>query len=529
MHIAFHLPFPPSRHFRLSPNSLLALALAFGSSALASLILTPRVARACVRRGIYGHVRPRAEGGQRIVPRLGGVAVFASSLAGALCTLALGAFVPGALPPVSPGFSVGLALAGGLLFGAGLTDDFLDLSPRVKLALQCTAALLAWVAGFRIEQVTFGGTGTLGWMSLPLTVLWVVGVTNAFNLIDGLDGLATGVALVALGTTFALALALGNTEVTLACAALGGALLGFLRYNIRPALIFLGDSGSLFVGFMLAILSVHGSTKSATAVLTVVPLLVLALPLLDVVLAILRRWLRGIPVFGADERHLHHRLVAIGLTHTRAAVLLLLVAAGMASLALALALAPSAMVAGIAGAGAGASVLLILFGIKRLGYHEFVEAAAAVAHGASRVRHAIRDRIHARDVAQLLARADALAHIHAILQDNAEVQGFLWMGICRESSGAGSRAALPRLHARGALRMDYPLSAGSDEDPLVLRAWCAPREDGTFADTGRPLALLARAVERRLADLPAPGHMPAPETAEITIAPSARLPRALLP
>jgi UDP-GlcNAc:undecaprenyl-phosphate GlcNAc-1-phosphate transferase len=508
---------------------LLAVALAFGSSALASLLLTPRVARACVKRGIYGHVRPRAHGQQRIVPRLGGVAVFASALVGALCTLALGVFLPGELPSGSLGFSAGLALAGGLLFGAGLADDFLNLSPRGKLALQCTAALLAWVAGFRIEQVTFGVTETLGWMSLPLTVLWVVGVTNAFNLIDGLDGLATGVALVALGTTFALALALGNTEVTLACAVLGGALLGFLPFNMRPALIFLGDSGSLFVGFMLAILSVRGSTKSATAVLTVVPLLVLALPLLDVVLAILRRWLRGTPAFGADERHLHHRLVAIGLTHTRAAVLLFLVAAGMASLALALALAPSAMVAGIAVAGAGASIVLLLFGIKRLGYHEFVEAAAAVAHGASRVRHAIRDSIHARDVAQLLVWAETLAHIDAILQDNAEAQGFLWMGICQESSGAGSRAVLPRRHARGALRMDYPLSGGSDEDPLMLRAWCAPREDGTFADAGRTLTLLARAVERRLADLSASGHTPAPATAEFTIAPLTRLPSALLP
>ena len=478
---------------------MLALALAFGSSALASLFLTPWIVRACVRRGIYGHARPRADGEQRVVPRLGGVAVFASSLVGVLCTLALGALVPGALPPVSMGFSAGLALAGGLLFGAGLADDFRNLSPRAKLALQCAAALLAWAAGFRIEQVTLGATGTLGWMSLPLTVFWIVGVTNAFNLIDGLDGLATGVALVALATTFALALALGNTEVTVACAVLGGALLGFLRYNMRPALIFLGDSGSLFVGFMLAVLSVHGSTKSATAVLTVVPLLVLALPLLDVVLAIFRRWLRGTPVFGADERHLHHRLVAIGLTHTRAAVLLFLVAAGMASLALALALAPSAMVAGIAGAGTAASVLLFLFGMKRLGYHEFVEAAAAVAHGASRVRHTIRERIHARDVAQLLALAETMEHVDAILQDNAEVQGFLWMGLCRESSGVGSRAVLPRHHARGALRMDYPLSGGTADDPLMLRVWCAPRKDGTFAEVGRTVPMLARAVEHRLA------------------------------
>ncbi|HYW09386.1 MAG TPA: MraY family glycosyltransferase [Longimicrobium sp.] len=465
------------------------------------------------------------------MPRLGGVAVFASSLVGVLCTLVLSAFVPGAVPPVSVGFAAGLAAAGGALFGAGLADDFLNLPPRAKLALQCAAALLAWAAGFRIEEVAFGATGTLGWMSLPLTVLWVVGVTNAFNLIDGLDGLATGVALVALSTTLALALALGNTEVTVACAVLGGALLGFLPFNMRPALIFLGDSGSMFVGFVLAVLSVHGSIKSATAVLTVVPLLVLALPLLDVTLAILRRWLRGTPVFGADERHLHHRLVAIGLTHTRAAVLLLLVAALMASLALAVALAPSARVAGIAGAGTGACVLLLLFGIKRLGYHEFVEAAAAVTHGASRFRRTIRDRIHARDVAQLLSHAETLEHVHAILHDNSRVQGFLWMGLCRESSGMGSRATLPPEQMRRALRVDYPLAGGSAADPFVLRVWYAPCESGTFPEIGRTLTILAHAIEQRVARPSAPLHPPppAPEAAEIVRVHPACPPRAAAP
>src|SRR5690606_28021343 len=162
----------------------------------------------------------------------------------------------------------------------------------------------------------------LGWMALPVTLLWIVGVTNAFNLIDGLDGLATGIALVALGTTAIAAVLLGNPEVLVVCLALTGALIGFLRYNFNPARIFLGDSGSLFIGFLLAVLSVHGSMKSATAVLILVPLSALALPLLDTFLAIGRRRLRGGPLSRADSRHIHHPLLAIEFTHRTSVILL---------------------------------------------------------------------------------------------------------------------------------------------------------------------------------------------------------------
>ncbi|MBW3570473.1 MAG: undecaprenyl/decaprenyl-phosphate alpha-N-acetylglucosaminyl 1-phosphate transferase [Gemmatimonadetes bacterium] len=480
----------------------------FAIAAVAALLVTPAVVRVVTAHGVYGHVRPGADPAAPRVPRLGGIAVCLAT------TAALGAAV--LMPDRAAGasenaFLAGTLLAGWLIFAAGLLDDLYDLSPVTKLLAQCLAALVAYGVGFRIEQVSFGGISVqVGVLSLLLTVLWIVGVVNAFNLIDGLDGLATGIGLVALGSTFVVAWMLGNTEVALVCAALGGALLGFLRYNFRPARIFLGDSGSQFVGFMVAVLSVHGSTKSATAVLAAVPLLILALPLLDTLLSILRRWLRGKPVFGADERHLHHRLLAVGLTHVRAVVLLYVLAAGMAVLGVVLAFGPARMVTVSALAGAGVSVALLLFAIKRLGYHEFVEAGSVVTSGMRRVRQSIRDQIHARDVAQVLARAESMVHLQAILHDNAGALGLLYATVCRESSPEGRRAELPADVAARAWKLDWPVDAGS-ADPCVLRLWADAPDDLGMLTADRTARILATAVREWMAGPPPAPPRPRPD------------------
>jgi UDP-GlcNAc:undecaprenyl-phosphate/decaprenyl-phosphate GlcNAc-1-phosphate transferase len=396
--------------------------------------------------------------------------------------------------------------AGWLLFAAGLADDLVDLRPVTKLAAQSAAAVVAYGFGFRVEEITFGGaTVELGVLALPLTLLWIVGVTNAFNLIDGLDGLATGIALVALGSTLGVSLLLGNAEVAIVCTALGGALLGFLRYNFRPARIFLGDSGSMFVGFMLAVLSVHGSTKSATAVLVTVPLLVVALPLLDTALAIVRRWLRGRPVFGADERHLHHRLVAAGMTHVRAVVSLYVLAAGLAGLGVVLAFGPPAVVVMSSALGGAAILALLLFAIRRLGYHEFVEAGAVVASGLRRLRHSIRDQIHARDVAEVIARAESLEAVQAILRDSAGALGLLHLTVCREGSPEGGRPLLPDGGAAAAWKLECPVGPASHEDDgelLVMRLWTLAPDDLRLLTADRTARVLAAAVRAWLAAAP---------------------------
>lgn len=459
---------------------------------VAALLVTPAVVRVVTTRGVYGHTRTLDPEAPRI-PRLGGIAVCLATTA----ALGVATLFPGRAswgPSAEDTFLLGVLLAGWIIFLAGLLDDLYDLRPTTKLLAQCLAALVAYGMGFRIEALSFGPVSLqIGWLSLALTVLWIVAVVNAFNLIDGLDGLATGIALVALGSTFVVAWMLGNPEVAVVCAALGGALLGFLRYNFRPARIFLGDSGSQFIGFMLAVLSVHGSTKSATAVLAAVPLLVLALPLMDTLFSIVRRWLRGKPVFGADERHLHHRLLAIGLTHVRAVVLLYVLAAALAVLGMVLAFGPPTTVAATALGGAAVIVALLLFAIKRLGYHEFVEAGIVVTAGVSRVRQSIRDQIHARDVAHVLAYAESLAHVQAILQDNAAPLGLLYASVCRESSAEGARRDLPAEVAARAWRLDWPVEQGAS-DPLVLRLWAEAPDDLGMLTADRTARVLASAV-----------------------------------
>jgi UDP-GlcNAc:undecaprenyl-phosphate GlcNAc-1-phosphate transferase len=178
--------------------------------------------------------------------------------------------------------------------------------------------------GFRIEALAnpFGDPIALGWISLPFTLLWMVGVVNALNLIDGLDGLAGGVAFVAVTITFLVSLQRGHPLMMLFSAALAGSIVGFLFYNFNPASIFMGDTGSMFLGFVLAATAVETNQKASTAVAVIIPTVALGLPIMDTLLAIGRRAWRGRPLFQADKEHIHHRLLARGLSHRQAVLVL---------------------------------------------------------------------------------------------------------------------------------------------------------------------------------------------------------------
>jgi UDP-GlcNAc:undecaprenyl-phosphate/decaprenyl-phosphate GlcNAc-1-phosphate transferase len=191
--------------------------------------------------------------------------------------------------------------------------------------VQLVLALGLYVLGFRIELIAnpFGPAVPLGLLSLPFTVLWVVGVINALNLIDGLDGLAGGVAFFGVGTNFILALSRGDVLLCLVMAALAGAILGFLVFNFNPASIFMGDTGSMFLGFVLAAVSIKTSAKSGTAVAMLVPVMALGLPIMDTLLAMVRRTMMGRPMFSADREHIHHRLMSRMVLSHRGAVLML--------------------------------------------------------------------------------------------------------------------------------------------------------------------------------------------------------------
>ena len=393
------------------------------SGALA-LLVTPMVIRLAARLQLYD--RP---GGRRIhaapVPRLGGVAVFVGTVV-ALTVAAL-------RTPLSSGqqrLLLAIFLGGGSLFLAGLVDDLRGLRPSVKLGVECGAALMVCLLGLEIDVIGLGSAGTVatGHLAIPLTVLWIVGVTNAFNLIDGLDGLATGIALVALGTVLVTAHMFGSPAVMIAAAALLGGLLGFGRYNLPPARIFLGDSGSLFVGFFLAVLSVEASIKSTTVVLVIVPLCALALPLIDMTLAIARRWLRGSSIFSADARHIHHRLLALGLRPGTVLAILLLAAAAFAVVAVLVVVAPQQAQLAVGLAGGILVLALALIGIRRLKYHEFHEAKSAVLD-VLHARQAVHERICAHEATDRLRDARTLTQVNAIMRDSATELGFLRMEV----------------------------------------------------------------------------------------------------
>ncbi|HEV2136891.1 MAG TPA: MraY family glycosyltransferase [Terracidiphilus sp.] len=269
-----------------------------------------------------------------------------------------------------------LAPAALLIFATGFIDDLWGLRPWQKLIGEIGAALMVYWAGVRVQD--FAGHHLLSWLQLPLTVLWLVACTNAVNLIDGVDGLAAGVGLFATCTILFAALLQNNVALAIATAPLAGSLLGFLRYNFNPATIFLGDCGSLLIGFLLGCYGVLWSDKAATMLGMTAPLMALSIPLLDTSLAIARRFLRRRPVFTADRGHIHHRLLDRGLTPRRVALILYAFSAlgAMSSL-----LMMNKHVSGF---------VIILFcaitwmGVQHLGYVEFGTAGRMFLDGAFR-------------------------------------------------------------------------------------------------------------------------------------------------
>lgn len=248
------------------------------------------------------------------IPRLGGLAIFFAFMINALIWT-----------PLNAEF-IGIFIAGSLILVCGIVDDTKPISAKYKLAVQIMAAAIVIYSGVRIEFFTFPFTSTgmiyLGVFSIPVTLLWIVGITNAVNLMDGLDGLAAGLATIASISLSIIAFINGQTVVALLLMSLAGGTLGFLPYNFNPARIFMGDTGSLFIGFILAAISVEGVIKSATAVAIIIPVLVLGVPVFDTAFAIIRRSINGQPIHVADRGHLHHKLLDLGFTQKQTVLVL---------------------------------------------------------------------------------------------------------------------------------------------------------------------------------------------------------------
>ncbi|HXV37154.1 MAG TPA: MraY family glycosyltransferase, partial [Myxococcota bacterium] len=266
----------------------------------------PLAMRLAIYAGIIDRPNERSVSRRPDMPLLGGIAVglgFAAGLAVALRQVA---------PPTPDGHLLALALGGSLLLAAGIYDDRRGMNAWAKFSVQIIAAVLATASGYHIDHLTEPFSRTTfflpTWLSWTVTVLWIVTVTNAINLVDGLDGLAAGVAAIIAATLALLAAQAG--EIFGACmgVALVGALLGFLPFNFAPARIFLGDTGALFIGYVLALLALEGY-RQVTLLTFVVPLLALAVPILDTALSVIRRLRNHAPIFNADRQHMHHRML----------------------------------------------------------------------------------------------------------------------------------------------------------------------------------------------------------------------------
>ena len=320
----------------------LYLLLAFSSAGLA-LLLTPLVGRGSRLLGLVD-----APGGRKVhahsVPRLGGLAVV---LAAGLAIVLVPLLRPGSIEPFPWQGMRPFLLAGALIFAAGLIDDVRGLGAVPKLLIEFTAAAIVMSSGLLIERVSLlGETWTLGWIAWPITAAWLVGVTNAFNLIDGVDGLAAGVTALAGAACGAILVVRGHAPEAMLLAALVGASIGFLVFNFAPASIFLGDSGSLLAGFVLAATAITGWQKGATALAAGVPLMIFALPIADSALALIRRSVAR-PSAGRslratlrriaepDRQHIHHRMLAMGWSVRRTVLVLYGITAILSLLALA--------------------------------------------------------------------------------------------------------------------------------------------------------------------------------------------------
>lgn len=280
---------------------------------IVSYILTPYMAQLGKKQNMVdlpGHRKIHEEA----IPNLGGIVIFFGFL------LSLLFIVP------IEGQIKNLLVGGVIILLLGVIDDIVDLSPKHKFIIQMIPALLVviynsdLINSFVIHQLKF--LDPLGYLLYPFLILWIVGVTNSINLIDGLDGLACGVSIISLITFFIIGLRLNLASLNIITIALIGSMIAFLRYNFYPAKIFLGDSGSTFAGFMLASIGALAVLESENAPFIFIPIIVLALPIFDTLFAILRRYRGHQPIFQADQGHLHHRLLARGITHKNAVFLL---------------------------------------------------------------------------------------------------------------------------------------------------------------------------------------------------------------
>lgn len=285
-------------------------------SAIISFIATPLVKKLAIKAKAIDIPKDERRVHTKPIPLLGGLAIYIAFIISLILKR-------GRLETSEIGIIVGATI---IVIG-GVIDDIKDLKPLSKLCFQIAASICLIVSGVSITILTnpfdsINGLIYISWLYIPFTLIWVVGITNALNLIDGLDGLAAGVALISTITIFIIAIIHGRTEAAILTSILGGAIIGFLPFNFNPASIFMGDTGAQLLGFLLAAISMEGTIKSATAFAVSVPILALGLPIYDTIFAMIRRKVNGKPISQGDRGHLHHRLLDLGLSQKQVVIIM---------------------------------------------------------------------------------------------------------------------------------------------------------------------------------------------------------------
>lgn len=296
------------------------IIMPFIISVALSLSMTPIVKKIAVKVGAIDIPKDERRVHKKPMPLMGGLALYISVIVTSLLFL-----------PIDKTL-ISIIIGGSIICISGIIDDIKDLSPRAKLVFQIIAAIVLILGDVKIDAITNPFTKTsklieLGIFSIPITIFWVVGITNTLNLIDGLDGLAAGVAMIASLSFLFVAGKFNYIPVMIMSAIIAGGCLGFLPYNFNPAKIFMGDTGALFLGFMLASLSIEGVMKSVATIAVVVPIIILGVPIFDTTFAIFRRLLNGKSIAEADKGHLHHRLLKMGYSQKKTVLILYVISA----------------------------------------------------------------------------------------------------------------------------------------------------------------------------------------------------------
>lgn len=400
----------------------------------------------CVRRGWLDEPRDERRVHRRAIPRLGGVAIFLSLVIALLALSGVDNQVTQSLRQDRAQLLLALAPAV-CVFLLGIYDDLRGLNATVKFTVQGLAAALFYWLGGRIEALSLP---LVGHVVLPeaagfiVTIVWIVAITNAFNLIDGIDGLATGAALFAAMVMIAVSVVAGHPFVTVLALVLAGALVGFLRYNFNPASIFLGDSGSLFIGFLLAALSILGTQKASTAVAISIPLLAFGVPVIDTTWTFLRRYLGKRPLFKGDREHIHHMLLARGWTQRQVALALYGVCALFGLQAL--------LFVQVDSLGRTTGLWLFIVGVAvvvavgRLRYHEVDELRDELRRNLSFAERRLRlaNNIRVRRTGSALSKATSLKEFFSAVGEMLELSDFAHVTIQLECRGATLKRLLER-------------------------------------------------------------------------------------